>query len=398
MKFSLPQNVEFIINTIEAAGFSADIVGGSVRDLLLGKSPDDYDITTSATPDKIKEIFADYRTIDTGIKHGTVSLILDKSQYEITTYRIDGEYKDSRHPEQVFFTKRIEEDLARRDFTVNAMAYNPVRGLTDPFGGVEDLNRKIIRAVGDAPTRFNEDALRILRGIRFSSVLGFEIDEDTSVAIHNKAPLLKNVSVERIFVELKKMLLADHAYKLIYEYSSVLLTVIPSLQMIRLPDETAYSSADFLSRITSMFYLSSKEPNRAFVAFCRDLHTDSALRDDGYAILSSLGRYKLTDVVSVTHLLHDLGEDRARKLVDLEITLGREKKEVISYLDALVSAKVCYRIADLKIGGDDLISLGVRGKKIGETIEYLLNCVIENQIANDRGELLALAKKYIARN
>lgn len=395
MEFRLPKKVEYILSTLENAGFSADIVGGSVRDLLLGKTPDDYDITTSATPEQIKAVFANHRTVDTGIKHGTVSLILEGRQYEITTYRIDGEYRDSRHPEQVFFTKRIEEDLARRDFTVNAMAYSPLRGLLDPFGGVEDLNNKIIRAVGDAPTRFDEDALRILRGIRFSSVLGFEIDESTSVAIHNKAPLLKNVSVERIFVELKKMLCADYAYQLIFEYSDVLLRVIPSLKRICLPDEKAFFSADFLSRITSAFYLSSKEPGRAFVAFCRELHTDSALRDDGYAILSSVGRYKLTDVVSLTHLLHDLGEDRARKLINLEITLDKADKHSLSYFDALISSKVCYRFSDLKIGGDDLLSLGVRGKKIGQTMEYLLNCVIEKQVANDREELLSLAKRYI---
>lgn len=395
MKFILPEKVEYILSMLENAGFSADIVGGSVRDLLLGKAPDDYDITTSATPEQTKAVFADYRTVDTGIKHGTVSVIIDGSPYEITTYRVDGEYKDSRHPESVSFTTRIEEDLSRRDFTVNAIAYSKKRGITDPFGGREDLENRIIRAVGDPELRFSEDALRILRGIRFSSVLGFDIDGPTSDAIHNKAHLLKNVSVERIFVELKKMLCSDYAYKLIYEYSDVLLTVIPSLERICLPDEEAFSSADFLSRITSVFYLSSKEPGRAFAAFCRDLHTDSALRDDGYAVLSSVGRYNLTEVVSLTHLLHDLGEDRARELIKLEITLSGANKLGLSYLDALISSKVCYRISDLKVGGDDLMSLGVRGKKIGQTMEYLLNCVIEKQVANDKEELLSLAKRYL---
>lgn len=395
MHFVLPERVEFILSSLESKGFAADVVGGSVRDLLLGKTPDDYDITTSATPDEIKQVFSGERTIDTGIKHGTVSLILDGRAYEITTYRVDGEYKDSRHPETVYFTKKIEEDLSRRDFTVNAMAYNPRIGVTDPFGGREDLERKIIRAVGDADVRFGEDALRILRGIRFSSVLGFDIDECTSSAIHRKAHLLKNVSAERIFVELKKMLSANHAYESILEYSDVLLTVIPSLERICLPDKEVFCSADFLSRIASVFYLSSNSPGKAFAEFCHDMHTDSALRDRGYAILSSVGRYNLTDVVSLKHLLHDHGEEKARELINLEIILGKASSLSLSYLDKLVSSKVCYRLSDLKVDGDDMLSLGIRGKMIGETMDYILNCVIESQVANDRQELLTLAKRYI---
>lgn len=395
MKFILPEKVEYILAMLESAGFSADIVGGSVRDLILGKTPDDYDITTSATPEETKSVFSNHRTVDTGIKHGTVSLILDGKAYEITTYRLDGEYTDSRHPNEVFFTKNIVEDLSRRDFTVNAIAYSPIRGITDPFCGISDIENKTIRAVGDAKVRFTEDALRIIRGIRFSSVLGFDIDPSTASAIHEKADLLKNVSAERIFVELKKMISADFAHELIGEYSDVLLTVIPSLKKICLPDRKAFSSAGFLSRITSVFYLSSKEPGRAFTTFCRDLHTDSALRDNGYAILSSVGQYNLTDVISLTHLLHDLGEGRSRELINLEIALGRANNHSISYLEALISSKVCYRISDLRIGGEDLMSLGVKGKKIGQTLEYLLDCAIEKQVANDREELLLLAKQYI---
>ena len=206
MRFNLPSHVEYILATLEAAGYHAHIVGGSVRDLLLGKNPDDFDITTSALPEETKAVFSDKRTVDTGIKHGTVSLILDGKPYEITTYRLDGEYKDSRHPEAVYFTKNIVEDLSRRDFTVNAMAYNPTTGLVDPFGGRDDLKLGIIRAVGDPYVRFNEDALRILRGIRFSSVLGFKIEDKTSKAIREKRQLLSKVSAERIYVELKKML------------------------------------------------------------------------------------------------------------------------------------------------------------------------------------------------
>ena len=204
MNFPLPKTVEYIISTLEGAGYRADVVGGSVRDFLLGKTPSDYDITTDATPDMTKEVFRHERTIDTGIKHGTVGLYLDGEVYEITTHRVDGEYKDSRHPESVSFTTDIKEDLARRDFTVNAMAFSPRFGITDPFGGREDLENQIIRAVGDPTLRFTEDALRILRAVRFASVLGFEIEEKTALALGEKADLLKNVSPERIWVELKK--------------------------------------------------------------------------------------------------------------------------------------------------------------------------------------------------
>lgn len=395
MRFALPENVEYILDTLEAAGYKAHIVGGSVRDLLLGKQPDDFDITTSALPEETKSVFATQRTVDTGIQHGTVSLILDGRAYEITTYRLDGEYKDSRHPEAVYFTKKIEEDLSRRDFTVNAIAYNPREGIVDPFGGIADLNVGLIRAVGDPYLRFSEDALRILRGIRFSSVLGFDIDGFTSSAIHKKAHLLKNVSAERIFVELKKMLSADHSYELILEYSDVLLTVIPSLDWICLPDKEAFSSADFLSRIASIFYFSSNNPPKAFAEFCHDMHTDSALRDRGYAILSSVGRYDLTDVVSLKHLLHDRGEEGARELIRLEMILGKASHISLSYLDALVASKVCYRLSDLNVGGSDILDLGVKGRRVGEILDSLLTAVIENKIANDRDDLISYAKGLI---
>ena len=395
MRFALPENVKYILATLEAAGYNAHIVGGSVRDLLLGKQPDDFDITTSALPEETKSVFATERTVDTGIQHGTVSLILEGRAYEITTYRLDGEYKDSRHPEAVYFTKKIEEDLSRRDFTVNAMAYNYTTGLVDPFGGREDLERKIIRAVGDADVRFGEDALRILRGIRFSSVLGFDIDEDTSIAIHNKAHLLKNVSAERIFVELKKMLSADHSYELILEYSDVLLTVIPSLEKICLPVKEAFYSADFLSRIASIFYFSSNKPAKAFAEFCHDMHTDSALRDRGYAILSSVGMYNLTDVVSLKYLLHDMGEEGARALIRLEIILGKASPLSLSYIDELVASKVCYRLSDLKVGGSDMLALGVKGRRVGEILNSLLAAVIENKMPNDRDTLISYAKDLI---
>ena len=208
MVMQIPEKVEYIINVLMKNGYEAYAVGGCVRDSILGRVPEDWDITTSAQPEQVKALF--HRTIDTGIQHGTVTVMMDKEGFEVTTYRIDGEYEDSRHPKNIEFTSNLEEDLKRRDFTINAMAYNPKDGLVDIFGGIEDLNKKIIRCVGNANDRFSEDALRILRAVRFAGQLGFAIEEQTKEAIVALAPTLKNISAERIRVELDKLLMGKH--------------------------------------------------------------------------------------------------------------------------------------------------------------------------------------------
>ena len=204
----LPEQVSFIINTLNQAGFEAYAVGGCVRDSIMGRVPDDWDITTSADPQQVKKLFR--RTIDTGIQHGTVTVMLQKTGYEVTTYRIDGEYEDNRHPKEVIFTKSLEEDLKRRDFTVNAMAYHPGEGLVDLFDGIGDMEKKCIRCVGQAEERFSEDALRMMRGVRFSAQFGYRIEEQTREAIRKLRENLRNVSAERIRVELVKLLVSPH--------------------------------------------------------------------------------------------------------------------------------------------------------------------------------------------
>lgn len=393
MSFFIPENVKYLLSSLESRGYRADIVGGSVRDLLLGKTPDDYDITTSATPDETKAVFADERTVDTGIKHGTVSIILEGRAYEITTYRVDGEYKDSRHPETVSFTRNIEEDLARRDFTVNAIAYSPVYGITDPFGGRGDLERGIIRAVGDPDLRFSEDALRILRGIRFSAVLGFGIEEKTAAALRERKSLLKNVSAERIYVELRKMISASYAYGVINEYSDVITLVIPSLDRIILPDEGLFAEADYTARLLSMFYLSADEPASAFDKACTALRTDAHIRELGREVLLAVGKFDLADEISLTHALRELGEEKLEALLRLEILLGRAKSEVLSAFKELLSSGVCYRISQLKVDGRDMMSLGLCGKQIGEVLESLLSAVIDRHAENQKETLLVLAKE-----
>lgn len=208
MNIHLPEKVAYIIHTIQGAGYEAYAVGGCVRDSILGREPDDWDITTSAKPEQVKALFK--RTVDTGLQHGTVTVMLDKEGFEVTTYRIDGTYEDSRHPKEVIFTADLVEDLKRRDFTINAMAYNEEAGLVDVFGGTKDIERKVIRCVGDPQERFGEDALRIMRAVRFSAQLGYEIEEETKKAIALLAPTLQNISAERIQVELVKLLISPH--------------------------------------------------------------------------------------------------------------------------------------------------------------------------------------------
>ena len=394
MRFILPEKVEYIITSLGNAGHRADIVGGSVRDKLLGKTPDDYDIATSATPDLTKAVFSDLQTVDTGIKHGTVSVILDHRPYEVTTYRVDGEYKDSRHPESVSFTANIEEDLARRDFTVNAMAYSPIYGLTDPFGGREDLKNKIIRAVGDPELRFREDALRILRGVRFSSSLGFEIESKTAVSMVNTKHLLKNVSSERIYIELKKTFMADYCYDAVARYSDILLEVIDSLEKIILPDRERFNKADWLIRFASIFALGADKPAEAFDVACRSLRTETNLRTLGVKLLSSIGKYDFNNKISTNYAVKDLGSHGAVMLVKLEALLYGEEERVKRVVD-LVNSKIASSVSDLSVNGNDIISLGITGKAIGEMMSSLLCAVIEEKCSNDKTELLEYANKLL---
>ncbi|NLZ82338.1 MAG: CCA tRNA nucleotidyltransferase, partial [Clostridiales bacterium] len=224
MKIQIPDKVNNIIDTIMSHGYEAYIVGGCVRDMVLGKEPEDWDITTSATPLQIKKIFK--RTIDTGIQHGTVTVLLDHEHFEVTTYRLDGIYEDNRHPKEVSFTSSLTEDLRRRDFTINAMAYNKEEGFIDQFDGLADLEKGIIRCVGDPDERFNEDALRILRAVRFSAQLDFTIESATLEAIKDKVGFLRNISAERIRIELMKLLVSDHPERLRLLYETGITAVV----------------------------------------------------------------------------------------------------------------------------------------------------------------------------
>ena len=230
MTLNIPSKAKTIITLLENAGFEAFCVGGAVRDSIMGLNPTDWDITTSASPEDTVMVFKDYKTVDTGLKHGTLTVVIDKTPFEVTTYRVDGDYNDNRHPENVHFTKNLINDLSRRDFTVNALAYNDKTGLVDLYGGQEDIYNSIIKTVGNPSARFQEDGLRIMRALRFASVLGFTIESETAKAIHDNKDLLKNISAERLAVELSKLVCGKNAFNILTEYWDVLSVFIPEIK------------------------------------------------------------------------------------------------------------------------------------------------------------------------
>jgi len=393
----LPKDVDFIISRLNSEGYRADIVGGPVRDFLLGNIPDDYDITTNALPTEVEEVFFDKRIVETGIKHGTVSLILNGKSYEITTYRIDGEYKDSRHPESVSFTKEIEEDLSRRDFTMNAIAYNPRDGITDPFFGREDIEKGIIRAVGDPEKRFTEDALRILRGIRFSSRLGFSIEKETRAAILSKAYLLSNVSSERIYVEWKKLLEGKHALTVFDSYRDVIKVFLPEVADSPLPDPEKFERLGYTERLLSLFLLSGAGAED-FSAAMRRLRTDNKIRELGERALSSVGKFDTKTNSGIGRILNSVGEEAARLVLSLEELVSSSCSAPWELFEKYIENCHPYRVNDLSVSGKDLSEIGAKGREIGDILSSLLFAVIDGELENKKEPLLAYARKVLSRN
>lgn len=466
MEIRLPQDVKRILNTLERAGFEAYAVGGCVRDSILGRTPDDWDITTSAKPFEVKALFP--KTFDTGIQHGTITVLMHHVGYEVTTYRIDGEYEDSRHPKEVIFTPSLLEDLKRRDFTINAMAYNEKRGLVDEFDGMNDITSKTIRCVGNPEERFTEDALRIMRAVRFSAQLGYTIDEKTQMAIARLAPTLAKISAERIQVELVKLLLSAHPEKLreLYELG-ITATIMPEFDAmmktvqnnphhcytvgehtIHALEETAvqetatqetaaqetaaqkagiekHVTQDRMLRLAVLFHDFGKPS-------CRT--TDEAGIDHfyGHAAVSEelaktiLKRLKFDNDTyrTVTRLVfyHDykvgpgrrgvrramakMGEDifplllqvkRADLLAQSDYNRDEKLKELAEIrknYEEVLAEKECVSLKTLAITGSDLIALGMKpGKEIGETLQTLLESVIEDPALNTREQLIRLIPK-----
>lgn len=408
LEIRLPEAVREIIETIQAQGFEAYAVGGCVRDCVLGRRPDDWDITTSAQPDQVKSFFR--KTVDTGIKHGTVTVLIGGQGYEVTTFRIDGEYKDGRHPEHVEFSARLEDDLMRRDFTINAMAYNEQRGLVDAFDGVADLQRKTIRCVGDAAARFTEDALRMMRAIRFSAQLGFQIAPETYAAIGRLAPALQKISMERIQVELVKTLLSDHpAHVVFYQETGLFREVLPVID--------AVLAGKYAKNALSMLQNAKKTPVLRYAALFNTVPPEAvkstlrALKLDNYTVehvtkLVACARVTIEEnEPAVREAIHQYGRDlmplmfeheRAviaakEHVTGISMTGRRKHLAVIERMyGEILTRGDCISVKDLDITGNDLIEYGLKGPQIGRTLENLLQIVIENPKLNDKATLIAL--------
>ncbi len=380
MNIAIPDYVKKVINTLNKNGFEAYVVGGAVRDAMLGQNPDDWDVTTNAVASQIKLCFD--RHFDTGIKHGTITVLTDKKSVEVTTYRIDGDYKDNRRPETVNFTTDIKEDLKRRDFTVNAMAYNDVAGLVDLYGGADDLKNKIIRCVGEADARFNEDALRIMRAIRFAIRLGFKIEENTFEAIRKNCHLLKNISAERIQVELLKMLETDNELNLLFE-SGVSNVVIPEVDFSKVNLKVScdkeiklsallYNVCDARSFFTRLKFDNVTKNNVLRILECS--HTEFECND--YSVKKMLGIYGENLFVKSLVLRKAYGEDVA----DYQRIFNKVKNEP-------------YSLKHLAITGNDIMKFGVSGTEIGRVMGILLDMVMENPVLNEKEKLEDLVLK-----
>ena len=402
MIIDLPKNVENIIERLKEHGFEGFAVGGCVRDSLLKKTPTDWDITTDALPEDMKKIFK--KTFDTGIAHGTVTVLMDGVGYELTTYRIDGNYSDGRHPDSVSFSKNLSEDLCRRDFTVNAMAYSHNKGIVDLFGGRKDLQNGIIRAVGDAKKRFDEDALRMLRAVRFAAQLGFKIDDDTFAAIKEKAKLLSNVSKERIFVELNKSLCGDFAQNIKMVYTSGLYRYIGK-EFAKL-DESIY---DFYPRkfpnkkhMYWAVFLENIENVEAVKKILFELKSDNATRNNTYLLVKELKNPLPSSDEDIRWSLHRIGADIFCDYIEI-LKTDKKNKDILDKIDTIedrysqiLKENHAYEISMLDITGKDLMDIGIsKGPKIGEVLEFLLKKVIENPLNNEKSSLLRLAKEFI---
>ncbi len=398
MEFKLPQTVDFLLKTLNDAGYEAYAVGGCVRDLLRGEIPNDWDITTSALPEQTKACFSGYRIIETGMQHGTIAILLEGDIYEITTYRMDGAYIDSRHPQSVEFVGDIVPDLSRRDFTVNAMAYHPQLGLCDPFLGQSDLNAKILRCVGDPTARFEEDALRIMRAIRFASVLGYTIEAHTAAAIHAQKDNLNRIARERIRVELCKLLCGGNVKAVLCDYFDVITTVIPQL-MPSASDKEALASTIAAAESDETVRLALLLESTDAKTVLTRLRFDRKTVDTVSKLISHLQDPLPAEPIAAKKLLAMLGEQDYFRLLAIQTARGvKVKEEQIEKLQELATVWIaqgtCLSIAQLAVTGADLKAIGIpQGKRIGESLNALLDAVITEQVENEKCCLLAYANK-----
>jgi len=441
LTMDMPKNVDTAINLLQSAGFEAYAVGGCVRDSLLGKTPNDWDITTSAKPENMKSVFADFHCIDTGIKHGTVTVVIDGEPLEITTFRLDGEYEDNRHPKSVTFTADLGADLGRRDFTVNAMAYSKMTGTVDLFGGQNDLKNKIIRCVGDPDRRFNEDALRILRALRFASALDFEIEEKTAQSLLKNRALLGNISEERIAKELLKLVCGKGAKRILTDFAPVLFEILPELQPIyKNSHDNPHHCYDIYEHTLIAVESIDPEPTLRFAMLLHDcgkpavkkfdengvahfyghqrisaeisaqilarLKVSNKFRDEILFLVSNHDRWELYEnTEKMPRYLSKFGLDGVLKLLKVMCAdVLAQSPEYRYRLDQIADAeeiaknlavqKPCLSLRELQINGRTLMDIGIpQGRKLGAVLAQLLDEVIDGVTKNTQEALTTRARE-----
>ncbi len=435
----LPDEVKKAISMLENAGFEAYAVGGCVRDSLLGKNPMDYDVTTSAVPEEMKKVFKNEHLIETGLKHGTLTVLMNKSPIEITAFRVDKDYEDNRHPSKVEFTRSLKEDLARRDFTVNALAYNEKTGVTDIFGGISDLEHGIIRCVGEPDARFGEDALRIMRALRFASCLGFEIEEKTAFSIHKNRKLLKNVSTERLSSEFSKLICGKNAGKILLEYHDVICVLISELAVLKGFEQHHFRhDKDVFGHSVAVLENTPPNPDLRLAALLHDIAKPRCFSVDengtghffGHAPLGAkmaediLSRMKYDNRTknavcelirrhedrfepnprSIKRILGKIGYEAYSDLLSLMFADDMGKKpeyrnprsfydEYLRIAKEIIEKDECFSLKNLAVGGADLLEAGIKpGPEMGRILDILLEKVVDGEIPNEKEKLIEFAK------
>ena len=439
MELEFSKEASMLRQRLQSQGFETCFVGGAVRDALLGRSCDDVDLATAALPEQVREVFYDLPVIETGMKHGTVTVIADGTPVEITTYRVETTYTDSRHPDRVLFTRKLEDDLARRDFTVNAMAYSEERGLVDPFGGQADLQAGILRCVGDPAMRFEEDALRILRLLRFACVLGFSIEENTAKAAFAAREGLRLLSAERIQAEVKKLLCGKNVRAVLCGYWKILAEVFPFLSAMHgFDQQNEHHCFDVLEHTAAVVEAIEPLPRLRLAAFFHDCGKPACFSLDengighfyGHAAVSAkeafnaMERLKFdratqtrvellvkihdtplqADERLLKRRLNQYGEEALRDLLALQRAdnfgqapkvSGQQKAfdEIEALLDAVCSKQSCFSVRALAVNGNDLKEIGYHGRGIGQALRLLLDAVIDEKVPNEKEALLSFLKE-----
>lgn len=399
--FAVPEYVLRALKYLEANNFEAYLVGGCVRDMLMGIVPHDYDITTNALPGQVIKCFSQFRVIETGIKHGTVTVIIDGNQIEITTYRVDGSYSDNRRPDNVSFSQSLENDLSRRDFTMNAIAYNPSLGIVDPFNGREDIKNKTIVCVGKADKRFKEDSLRILRAMRFAARLGFKVEGKTALAADENALLLNNISKERIYAELLRILEADFPAAVLYRFKKQLFVIVHELEDLSSNDLSAVFEAidrsenDKFIRLSILFWhLGASVAKEVLLRLKADRHTIETV-----CLLIKNGSISIeTNEIFAKRLLRELPYENILRLIGflsaIKFECVYELEKLSKMVDTVYIRGDCTSVSALAIGGTQLIEENIAsGAEIGVMLNRLLDLVIEGTLKNEKDTLIDAAKK-----